>query len=72
MQTQTIDRLKLMHELWARNLSNTTIEAIVQVVENTRIAQGHSKAEAKAKELRLLIESEISETEILKKLNQMK
>lgn len=70
MQTQTIERLKLMHELWARNLSDTTIEAIVQIMESMRTEQGHSEAEAK--EIRELIETGISEAELLKTLNQIR
>lgn len=72
MKDRVIERLKLMHELWERNLSNTTIEAIVQLLENTRLNKGHSKAEEIAKELLTLIESGISEAELLNKLNQMK
>lgn len=67
----TIDRLKLLHELWARKLSDDTVEAVVQILESTRINQGHEAAEAKAKELRLLIETEISEEELLKKLKEV-
>ncbi len=72
MKTPTIDRLKLMHELWERKLSDTTIEAIVQVLESTRINQGHPRAEEVAKEIRGLIEGGLDETELLKKLNQKK
>ena len=72
MKEPTIDRLLLMHELWERKLSDTTIEAVVQIIERTRIEQGHSKAEAVAKEIREIIETENSESGVLKKLNQMK
>ena len=71
MKIATIERLKLMHELWARKLFDTTIEAVVQIIERTRINQGHNEAEAKSKEIRLLIETEISEAELLQKLDQM-
>jgi hypothetical protein len=72
MKDRVIERLKLMHEELERNFSNTTTEAITQIIERTRKEQGHSEAEAKAKELRLLIETGISEAELLNKLNQMK
>ena len=71
MKAPVIERLLLLHELWARNLSDTTIEAVVQILERTRIEQGHSKAEAVAKEIREIIETENSESGILKKINQM-
>lgn len=72
MKETTIERLILMHELWEWNLSDTTIETIVQIIENIRINHGHDKAEAKAKEIRLLMETGISEAEFLQKLEQMK
>ena len=65
---QTIERLKLMHELVKRKLSRSTIETVAQIVENTYNAHGYAKAELKAKEIRELIESGISEAELLKKL----
>ena len=72
MKIPTIDRLNLLHELWKLNLSDTAIEAVVKLLENTRIEQGHEKAELIAKEILSLIQTEISETELLEKLNQMK
>ena len=72
MKAPVIERLKLMHERLARNLSNTTEESITQIIENTRKNSGHVQAEAKAKEIRLLIESEISEAELVQKIEQMK
>ena len=65
---QTIERLKLMHELVKRKLSRNAIETVVQIVEATYNAHGYAKAEAKAKEIRELLESGISEAELLKKL----
>ena len=72
MKAPVIERLKLMHEELARNFSNTTTEAITQIIERTRLEQGHSKAESVAKEIREIIETENSESGVLKKLNQMK
>lgn len=66
-----IERSKLMRAEWARNFSDTTTETITQIIVSTRINQGHEAAEAKAKELRLLIETEISEEELLKKLKEV-
>ena len=60
-----------MHELWEMELSDDTIEAVVQIIEHTRINCGHDGAEAKAKEIRMLIETGISEAELMEKLNQM-
>ena len=68
---QTIERLKLMHELVKRKLSRNAIETVVQIVEATYNASGYEKAEAKAKEIRELLESGISEAELLKKLKLM-
>lgn len=65
---QTIERLKLMHELVKRKLSRKTIETVAQIIENTFNAQGYVKAEEKAKKIRELIETGISETELLRKL----
>ena len=67
-----IERLKLMHERLVRNFSDETSEAITQIIESTRIHQGHLQAEAKAKEIRTLIEEELDEAELMKRLNQMK
>lgn len=72
MKMPTIDRLKLMHEVWEKKLSDGMVEAIVQIVERTRINQGHLAAEEKAKKIRELIEQELSEAELLQKLDQMK
>lgn len=68
-EKSTVERLTIMHELWVRNFSNITIEKIVQILEEIRINYGHDKAEAKAKEIRLLIETGISAAELLQKLN---
>ncbi len=68
MKIQTIERVKLMHEEFARNFSDATTEVITQILESVRINAGHDKAEEVAKEIRELIESEIEETELLKKL----
>ena len=72
MVAPVIERLKLMHEELVRNFSDTTSEAITQIIESLRINQGHGAAEEKAKEIRELIESGLGETELLQKLNQMK
>ncbi len=68
MKIQTIERIKLMHEEFARKFSDTTVEAITQIIESVRINSGHDKAEEEAKEIRELIESGIDETELLKML----
>ncbi len=65
------ERLRLMRELWEMNLSDTTIEAIVQIIESTRIKQGHNEAEAKALKIRTKIEEGISEAQILEFLKQI-
>ena len=70
MEVQVRERSRLTHELLERNLSNTTIEVVSQIMESTRKEQGHSKAEAKAKEIRELIETGISEEQLLQKLKQ--
>ena len=72
MKIPTIERLKLMHEELVRNFSNATTEAITQIIESTRINQGHLAAEEKAKEIRELIEQELSEAVLLQKLDQIK
>ena len=72
MNIPTIDRLKLMHEVWERKLSDDMVETIVQIIESTRINQGHLAAEEKAKEIRELIEQEPSEAVLLQKLDQIK
>ena len=69
MNAPVIERLKLMHERLERNFSDTTQEAITQIIESLRINQGHGAAEAKAKEIRELIEAGLGETELLKKIN---
>ena len=64
----TIERLKLMHELVKRELSRKTVETVAQLIETTYNTQGYVKAEEKAKKIRELIETGISEAELLKKL----
>lgn len=68
---QTIERWKLLRTIWDATLSDITIEKITQIIERTRIEKGHVSAEAVAKEIRLLIESGISEEELLDKLDQI-
>ena len=67
----TIERVLLTHEEFARGFSDTTIEAITQIIESTRINSGHFAAEAKAKEIHLLIKSNISEVELMEKLREI-
>ena len=64
----TIERLKLMHELVKRKLSRKTVETVAQLIETAYNTQGYVKAEEKAKKIRELIETGISEAELLKKL----
>ena len=72
MKAPVIERLLLMHEELERNFSDTTTEAITQIIESTRIDQGHEAAEVRAKKIRELIEDGLSETQLMQKLNQMK
>ena len=67
----TMERLKLMHELWERELSDSTREIIVQILKNTRINQGYEKAEIKAKRIRNWLESNVAEVELVRKLKRM-
>ena len=71
MHIPTIERCKLTHLELAMNLSNTTSERITQIIANTRTSKGHEASEAKAKEIRELLESGISEKDLLKKLKAM-
>ena len=66
----TIERVRLMHEEFARGFSGNTTEVITQIIESTRINNGHFAAEAKSKEIRLLIESGISEAELINKISE--
>ena len=72
MKIQIIERSKLMRAEWKRELSDDTVEVITRIIEYTRINHGHDKAEAIAKEIRLLIETGISEAELAQRLEQMK
>ena len=65
----TIERVRLMHEEFARVFSDNTTEVITQIIESTRINNGHFAAETKAKEIRLLIENNVSEAELLDKIS---
>lgn len=67
----TMERLKLMHELWERELSESTREIIVRILKNTRINQGHEDAEVKAKRIHNWLEANIAEEELVRKLNRM-
>ena len=71
VKVPTIERLKPMHERFVRNFSDATNEMITQIIEYTRIHLGHVSAEEVAKEIRERIESGISETELLPKLEQI-
>ena len=68
MSIPIIERHKLIRAEWARNFSDATMEAITRIIVSTRINLGHCEAEEKAKELRELIESGISETDFLQRL----
>ena len=72
MKIQTIERIRLMHDVFERKFSDATTEVITQIIESIRMNAGHDKAEEEAKELRELIESGIDETELLKKLVSVK
>ena len=71
MKIQIIERSKLMRAEWARNFSNITMDAITDILVTAREEKGHDEAEAIAKEIRLLIETGISEIELMEKLNHM-
>ena len=71
MKIRAVERLKLSRAEQERGFSDTTSEAITQIIERTLKEQGHEEAEAKSKELLLLIETGISEAELLQKLNKM-
>ena len=68
MKIQTIERIRLMHDVFERKFSDATTEVITQIIESIRMNAGHDKAEEEAKKLRELIESGIDETELLKKI----
>ena len=68
MKAPVMERLLLGHAERVRNISDDTSEIITQIIERTRIEQGHLEAEARAKEIRELIETGISESELAKKL----
>ena len=72
MEVRVRERVRFTHEMLERNLSDTTIEVVAQIMENTRKEQGHGEAEIKAKEIRMLIETGLSEQSLLWKLKQMK
>ena len=71
MEPKVIERSKLMRSEWDRAFSDTTMDAITQIIVSVRQEKGHSAAESKAKEIRLLIETGITESELLKQLKQM-
>ena len=68
---QVIERSKLLRAEWARNYSDNTTDIITDIIVKARESKGHDAAEAVAKEIRLLIESGISEEELLDKLDQI-
>ena len=72
MKILTIERVKLMHEEFERNFSDTTVELITHILESVRINEGHQQAEKEAKEIRELIESEINEADLLTRLTTKK
>lgn len=65
-----VEQFKLFRAKGARNFSESTNEIITQILLSTRTNQGYGAAEEKAKEIRLLIESDISEEELVKKLKE--
>ena len=69
---ETHQRALLLKACMEQRPSLSTQEKISQVIKNSRETKGHNEAEAKAKEIRLLMETGIRETELLKKLNQMR
>ena len=70
MEVQVRERSRLTHELLVRNMSDTTIEAVAKIMESMRKENdyGETEAEAKAKEIRKLIETGLSEKLLLEKL----
>ena len=71
MEAPVRERLLLTRIELGKNFSNITTETITRILKNIRVNHGHKAAEAKAKEIRKLIESGLSEAELLKILKQM-
>ena len=69
---ETHQRALLLKATMEKKLSVPTQEKISQVIKNIREKQGHDQAEAKAKEIRLMLESANSEAEFLSEFYQMK
>lgn len=69
---QVIERSKLLRTLWQSKFSADTQDTLSFVIGTIRQAKGHDAAEAKAKEIRLLMESGINEEELLEKLEEIK
>ena len=61
MKIRAIARLKLIRKLVERNISDTTLETIVQIMVSIREEHGHTEAEAKAEEILSILKTEISE-----------
>ena len=70
MEVQVRERVRLTHELLVRNMSDTTIEAVAKIMESMRKENDYreTEAEVKAKEIRELIETGLSEKLLLEKL----
>ena len=54
-----------------KDLSQSTLVEIAKTIKNIGLKSGSEAAEAKAREIRELIETGISEAELLKKLTEM-
>jgi len=67
----TAERASLLETFLTVDFSLNTEEKISEAIKNTCLKSGSEVAEAKAKEIRLLIESGMSESEILEALKTM-
>ena len=68
MKYPTLERILLLHELWERKLSDDTVDIVADIVARTRIEQGHLEAEAISKEIHEILDTGISESELIRKL----
>ena len=68
MSTPIMERWTLWRKFSEKRSSHTLIEEITRVLVDLRVNQGHEAAEAKAKEIKELIDKGLSEAELLKRI----
>ena len=68
MSTPTMERWTLCHIFLEKKFSRTMINEIISIIGDIRVNQGHEAAEAKAKEIKELIDKGLSEAELLKRI----